>query len=306
MAWCGVMADNTLFDYYYDYAQGAAALTGTPGQFPPPVDPTVTPNPYVDTVQSDILPKLGTAPNSVGFPQALNTTGQQFEAYAEQLTGGSRPGFTGAFRYYWNSFGFAPLTQLPFVFGLFGSSEGGTEGIAPGNTTGNIGRTYSLAADPTNPLTADQLQQAADTINTDIQRVAPDPQGTHPNGLSSIPPVSGDLPVPLLTLHGLGDMFVPFSQEQTLYQRVAAAGRSNLLVQRAIREVGHCSYSGSELTQGFSDLVNWVRTGQRPAGDDVMAPLTSGYDESFGCRFTHPDATNEHVTFQAFDPTPCP
>lgn len=302
MAWCGVMGDNQLFDYYYNFAQGAAALTGTPGQFPPPNPLTTNPDPYASTVESQILPKLGSVPNSVGFPQVLNTTGDQFAALAEQLTGGARPGFSGAFKYYWNSFGFAPLTQLPFVFGLFGSSLDGTEGIAPGNTTGNIGTVYSLANDPTLGLTSSQLASAAATVNGDIQRVAPDPQGTHPNGLSSIPQVSGNLPVPLLTLHGIGDMFVPFSMEQVLYERALAAGKTDMLVQRAIREVGHCSYSATELENGWDALVNWVATGHKPAGDNVMAPLTSGYDPTFGCQFTRPDSTDEHPVFAATNP----
>lgn len=299
MTWCGVMGDNQLFDYYYNFEQGAAALTETPGQFPPP-NPTVTPNSYVNTVQTDILPKLGSAPNGVGFPQVLNTTGTQFGALAEQLTGGARPGFSGAFRYYWNSFGFAPLTKLPFVFGLFGSSQGGTEGIAAGNTTGNIGTQYSLATDPNFPLTSGQLASGAKTVNSTIQRVAPAPQGVHPNGLSGIPQISGDLPIPLLTIHGIGDMFVPFSMEQVLYQRAAAAGKTGLLVQRAIREVGHCSYSGTELNSGFDAMVNWVQTGNKPAGDNVMAPLTTGYDPQYGCQFTRPDATTDmHPVFKA-------
>jgi hypothetical protein len=165
--------------------------------------------------------------------------------------------------------------------------------------TGNIGTTYSLAAgDPSLPISAAQLAAGATTINNNIQRVAPSPQGTHPDGLSSIPVVSGKIPVPVLTIHGLGDMFVPLSMEQTFAQRVAAAGRSGLLVQRVVREVEHCDYTPAELDSGFHDLVNWVSTGARPAGDDVMAPLTQGYDPDYGCKFTDP-SPSAHVVFTA-------
>jgi len=311
LTWCGVMGDNQLFNYYYNYAQGAAALTGTPGQFPPPF-PDPKSDPYVTTVQTKILPKLGTMPNRVGFPTVLNPKGRQFESLAEQLTGGARPGFSGAFQKFWNGFGFPPLTQIPFVFGLFGSSLGGTQGIAPGNTNSNVGTHYSLAKDPTVALTSRQRDAGADTVNDKIQRVAASPawleQLEPDHGLkASIPTVGGNLPVPLLTIHGTGDMFVPLSMEQVLYQRAKAAGRTNLLVQRAVREVGHCSYSGTELANGFDAMTRWVKTGDKPAGDNIMAPLTKGYDPNFGCRFTQPDSSDKHPVFAATNPglAPC-
>ena len=70
--------------------------------------------------------------------------------------------------------------------------------------------------------------------------------------------------------------------QQDYAERVAANGASDLLVQRAIRDVGHCSFSFGEWVQGFADLVTWVETGARPAGDDMFATSDSNY----GCAFT--------------------
>ena len=59
--------------------------------------------------------------------------------------------------------------------------------------------------------------------------------------------------------------------QQAYAERVADNGRSDLLVQRAIRDIGHCSFATSEWETAFADLVDWVETGNRPAGDDIFA-----------------------------------
>jgi hypothetical protein len=91
--------------------------------------------------------------------------------------------------------------------------------------------------------------------------------------------------MPVLTMHTLGDLFVPFSMEQLYARRVAAHGDSGLLVQRAIRDIGHCAFSEGELNQAFGDLARWVHEGVRPAGDDVLTPSVVAAP-NYGCRFT--------------------
>ena len=103
--------------------------------------------------------------------------------------------------------------------------------------------------------------------------------------MTNVPVVNGTPDVPVLTLHDIGDFFVPFSMEQIYANRVAAAGRSDLLVQRAIRGVDHCDFTGPELVRGFLDLVNWVENGVRPPGDNVTDPSVVA-DPNFGCKFT--------------------
>ena len=49
--------------------------------------------------------------------------------------------------------------------------------------------------------------------------------------------IPGDISVPAITLHNLGDLFVPIHNEVIYQDRVAAHGASDRLVQRAIRGV---------------------------------------------------------------------
>jgi hypothetical protein len=103
-----------------------------------------------------------------------------------------------------------------------------------------------------------------------------------------VPVVNGDITIPVLTLHTLGDLFVPFSMEQFYARRVAAHGASGLLVQRAIRDFGHCAFAPEEIVTGFVDLVNWVEHGVKPAGDDLLDPAVVAAPD-FGCGFTSQD-----------------
>jgi len=111
--------------------------------------------------------------------------------------------------------------------------------------------------------------------------------------------VAGDPNVPVLTMHNLGDLFVPFHMETIYNQRVADNGKSDLLVQRAIRGVSHCGFTTTEYETAMADLVNWVETGVRPAGDDVGNPAAVAASD-FGCAFTD-QSPGAHLFA-----TPCP
>jgi len=117
-------------------------------------------------------------------------------------------------------------------------------------------------------------------------------------GLAGIPRVDGRPPVPVLSLHDVGDLFVPISMEQEYAARAARNGRSRLFVSRAIRGVGHCDFTAPELTQGFDDLTRWLRTGHRPGGDAVLDRRVVA-DPAFGCRWTR-------GTHRGFVAPPCP
>ena len=103
----------------------------------------------------------------------------------------------------------------------------------------------------------------------------------------------------MLTLHNLGDLFVPVLNEVAYAQRVAGHGKGDLLVQRAIRGVGHCDFSPEEFSRAFLDLVAWEQFGVTPAGDDFLDPAAVA-DPNFGCTFTD-DPGGTHIL-----PTPCP
>jgi len=95
------------------------------------------------------------------------------------------------------------------------------------------------------------LTEEEQALNENVLRLERDPQSQHPNGLANVPVVSGDITIPVLTLHTIGDLFVPFSMEQIYAQRVAENGASHLLVQRAIRDFGHCTFTAEECRPFF-------------------------------------------------------
>ena len=103
--------------------------------------------------------------------------------------------------------------------------------------------------------------------------------------LNDLPRVFGRPQVPVLSLHNIGDLFVPLSMQQAYARWAAANSRSHLFVPRTVRAVGHCDFAVAELQQGFDDLVGWVRTNRRPAGDDILNRRAVA-EPTFGCRFT--------------------
>ncbi|MGQ0710728.1 MAG: hypothetical protein ACT4NV_13405 [Rhodoferax sp.] len=107
------------------------------------------------------------------------------------------------------------------------------------------------------------------------------------DGLRYVPRLQGHPYGPVLSAHTLGDLFVPFSMQQVYRQRVRAAGQhhSRLVVQRAIRGSRHCDFTESEILNGFDDLVAWVETGRKPAGDDVLTPAVVAAP-TYGCRYS--------------------
>jgi pimeloyl-ACP methyl ester carboxylesterase len=92
---------------------------------------------------------------------------------------------------------------------------------------------------------------------------------------------TGELRMPLLTLHTTGDGQVPIDQAQILQRRVDAAGKSDLLVQRVVRDAGHCGFTNEEQQTSFEALVRWVEHGTRPTGTNVMVDDLRKLDRTF-------------------------
>jgi alpha-beta hydrolase superfamily lysophospholipase len=94
-------------------------------------------------------------------------------------------------------------------------------------------------------------------------RPLPDANRLRTDGLRWIPKSNGEFKIPVVTLHTLGDLYVPFSMEQIYNKRVAAKGNSDWLVQRAIRGITHCDFTIKEQEEAFDDMIAWERTRQR-------------------------------------------
>lgn len=299
MPYCGVLAGNDLFDYYLGANVTAAALSGTTISFPATLAAGQAYAPaYQSAVQSE-LPALGITPNPATGGQTFTTdltrTGTLWADTVEQLSGGTRPGFRSALDF-WNGFGFPPLTRIPFLFGLYPGLNGGTLGFANGSVAGNEHTFYTFSDNPFRMLP----QEIA--LNRGVLRV-PVTATSSADALSpaELPAIHGDPGIPVLSIHGIGDLFVPFSMDQRYDELMVAHGQGSLFVDRAIREVTHCGYTTSELSAGFSALVSWIATGVRPGGDNILDPRVVA-SPLFGCRFTDP-APGAHPQFVG---VPCP
>jgi hypothetical protein len=271
MPYCGVLGDTELFDYYLDANVVAAALAGVRIDFPLRPDAG-----YPDRWRAQAA-RIGAALGvTTGGPPSLTPAGHLWSDVVERRSGGPRPGFPSAFSY-WNSIRApSPLDDLPFYFGLYPGLTGGSAGIAGGNVTGNIGTLYRGTDGPFPTVTEWRL-------NALVTRVRPTAAASP--GLSGIPRIDGTPAVPVLTLHDIGDLFVPFSMLRTYVAEASLRGRGANVVARAIRSVGHCDFTQTELREGFDDLITWTRTGRRPGGDDVLSRRTVA-DPLFGCRYT--------------------
>jgi len=65
---------------------------------------------------------------------------------------------------------------------------------------------------------------------------------------------TGQISVPVVTLHTLRDPAIPFAHETKFAQTVAAAGNSSWLTQHAIDRWGHCAFTPGEVDSAFADL----------------------------------------------------
>ena len=275
---CGVLGDSELFDYFLDFQLAAEALSGVRA-YPPGPD-------YATAQLPQIYAGLGLAP---GDPAVPTPAGQQLRAATVLDSGGERPGAAASFSF-WKDF--------LFGLGVPSADPSPVQGVAldPGLVAGNVDTDYA----PDSPVDLDAT----------VQRVAPaDPDTRESGKLTPVARIDGEPRIPVLSLHDLGDLFVPFAMEQDYAAEVADNGREELLVQRAIRATGHCEFSAVEAGTAWDDLVTWVEDGARPEGDDVLDAATVA-DPAYGCRFSDPaayaaaGAPSAEDTRRLFEPCP--
>jgi hypothetical protein len=252
---CGVLGDTELFDYFLDANLTAAALAGVRPAFPAQPDEW-------RAQAGRIAAELGLI---AGRPLLLTPAGRIWSDVVERRSGGDRPGFPAAFAYWSAARGLSPYADLPFLLGAY---PGVTGAPVQGNRL-----TFYRSTDGPWPTLAEWR------LNLTVRRVPP--TGDH----AAVPRVAGRPSVPVLSLHNLGDLFVPFSMEQIYAVRAARNGRSGLFVSRAIRAAGHCDFTPAELSRAFDDLVTWVDRGRRPGGDAILNRRAVA-DPAFGCRYT--------------------
>jgi fermentation-respiration switch protein FrsA (DUF1100 family) len=276
---CGVLGDAELFNQFAAMQVTAQALAGLPNY------PTEK---WAD-IKDEVTSKLFTR-----FPSVPTATGAKYLSVVQNITGGPRPMF---------DLGIAFGGSFPSAYGTFGS-DGTVTGILNKNILDTNAFTYIIDGDAAGS-TALNKSVIKLTGATDANRLRYD-------GLRWIPKINGEFKIPVVTIHTLGDLFVPFSMEQVYQKRTAAKGNSNWLVQRAIRGVSHCDFTVAEQVDAFDAMIKWERDGVKPGGDDVVTPSIVAAT-SYGCKYTKNTlGPDESGTTRALRPAtvansaPCP
>ncbi|HXA47848.1 MAG TPA: alpha/beta hydrolase, partial [Burkholderiaceae bacterium] len=271
---CGVVGDAELFNTFAAEQLTAQTLSG------------LASNPYDSwgnikaTVTADLF--TSSFPAAPITPTAL--LGQQYYSVLENLTGGDRPIFDigyadgGSLLYPYFFFGVDPINLGLLTKQIYDTNEfNGPNATRPYTVDGNTAASIMLNSS-TPVLTAE----------TDVNRLRAD-------GLRWLPLVNGQFHAPVVTLHTLGDLFVPFHMEQVYRARANANGNGGMLVQRAIRGATHCDFTIAEQVAAFDAMIAWESNGTVPAGDDVATPATVAAS-TYGCTYTNnsigPDDTS--------------
>ncbi len=291
---CGVLGDQELFDYFLDYNLAAQDLADRQ-VYPAPSDYLTDDVPRIEQRLGLVGVGVPSAQNPTASPVAppANPLGVELRSITTERSGGPRPGAEAGFGIFQD-----------FLYTLYTPDDGGRLAFNAGRLAQNAGTVYT----PTSPV----------DVNATITRVSPtDPASRGARRLIDVPTITGKPKVPVLTLHGLGDLFVPFSMEQIYARDVARNKQSDLLVQRAIRSVEHCDFTPTEVGTAWDDLTTWVESQRgpggrgngkgkqvaRPAGDDVLTRSVVA-SPTYGCRFSDPDRSNGAST--RFLIAPCP
>jgi hypothetical protein len=265
---CGVLGDTELFNYFGGYQVVAQQLAGFP----------ITKFPTTDFAA--LTPAIQSALWST-FPTQTNAQGDKLKNAVMNLSGGDRPFFKE---------GWANAGNQGNIFSSLGG-DGTINGILTENVLDTTQLFYKVDASSTSNTALDT------SFNASAFKIQPtaDANRLRRDGLRWIPVSPGDITVKVMSLHTLGDLFVPFKMEQIYFDRVKAKGKESLLVQRAIRDVGHCAFTAAEASTAFDDLVKWEAGGAKPAGDDVKTPATLA-SPTYGCNFTKNTPSLEDFT----------
>ena len=250
---CGVVGDTELFNQFAAMQVTAQALAGVPS--------------YPTTKWSEIQ-ALVTGTLFTTFPSVPTAAGAKYLSVVKHITGGERPLFNE---------GIAFGGSFPSAYGTFGG-DGTIDGILTQSVLDTNAYTYVIDGDAA----------GSTALNASVQKLSavPDANRLRRDGLRWIPQVNGEFKIPVVSIHTLGDLFVPFSMQQTYQKRTATKGNGAWLVQRAIRGASHCDFTVAEQVAAFDDMIRWERDGIKPSGDDVVTAATVAAP-AYGCTYTN-------------------
>jgi len=235
---CGVIDGVGLVDWLRAYTAAAEYFSGLPL--------FATPRPAFDALVG------GTWLPLMGQPGDYTERGRRFDSVVKYLSGGDVPLRLDGMK-------------LRYTLNLNPRDPGPTRAQEFSRHADTRGIVYDI--DP-------GLGLDAATLNREIPRVVPAPGARSRAANPVFAELTGKIRVPVMTIHETADYRVPFRLEQNYRRRVQAAGTGNLLVQRAVRWAGHCSFDGTVREHAFDDLIAWMERGVVPAGDDVLGDVT--------------------------------
>lgn len=257
---CGVVGDRELFNEFGAMQMAAQALTGY----------TNTPREQWGSIVGPVTAQLFSQFPTGGGDTTITPTalGMTYLSIVKHLTGGERPMFNQ---------GWAFGGSFPSTWGVAFNVDSTLDGVLTKPAIDTTGVTYVIDGDPA----------ASAILNAGVQRLKADPEANRErrDGLRWVPQVNGKFSVPVVSIHTLGDLFVPFGMEQTYAKRAAAGGSGGKLVQRAIRGVSHCDFTVAEQVEAFDAMIQWESAGIKPAGDDVLTAATVAAP-TYGCTYT--------------------
>jgi pimeloyl-ACP methyl ester carboxylesterase len=141
------------------------------------------------------------------------------------------------------------------------ATEDGKEKLG-GQPFENEGRQYEGSNDDT-------------TLNNEVERFSADPETL--SAISQTLRTTGNVSVPVVTLHTTGDPVVPYWHATQYTGKTIDADRSDLHAHFEVERHGHCSFRAWEIVEAFSQLVEMVSSRYR-----VLLPVTlRGYHTAF-------------------------
>lgn len=161
------------------------------------------------------------------------------------------------------------ITDMNFAtFGLGELAQVRTGGLSP---VTNLGVWYSGSTDD-------------EALNAGVFRAGENPQAAE--FLRNAYDPTGEIPMPVLTIHTIGDGLVVVENEHEYKETVRSAHHRQRLQQNYVNAGGHCQFTNSEVLAAFQSLVAWVSSGERPGRSDV-ADLCETLRPIFGdtCNF---------------------
>lgn len=172
-------------------------------------------------------------------------------------------------------------TLLKQTLGFVTPGRFDIETATGGNATWNVGVDYAkLFQKSEDRQKVAELYRAAGldlkadlAVLTDTADIAPDAGSVETlNGTSGL---TGDLQMPVLTMHTTIDILAPVQVEQEYAEDVRSQGDSALLRQTVVDREGHCSFTPAEIAAGISVLENRVLSGHWGGASNSVPALNA-------------------------------